>query len=97
MRDSKSSVEQLTEGAAVIWVEITGMSGLEGKFRANSVSRLATIMTSEQSETALSDLPVLRELIKACTALLAAWTAAVLARSVAAWERTLYIDKVGLR
>ena len=69
MRDSNSSAEQVIEGAAVIWTEMTGMSGLEGKFRANSVSRRVTMTTSEQSETALSDLPDLEELIKACTAL----------------------------
>ena len=64
LRDSNSSVEQLIEGAPVIWSERTGMWGLEGKLRANSVSRRATMTTSEQSETSLSDLPVLLELIK---------------------------------
>ena len=41
--DSSSSAEQTTEDAAVIWTEMTGMLGLEGKFKASSVSLRATI------------------------------------------------------
>ena len=67
VRESNSSVEQMIEGAEVIWSERTEIAGLEGKLRANSVSLRVTMTTSEQSET--SDLPVLRELVKACTAL----------------------------
>ena len=41
--DSSSSAEQTTEDAAVIWTEMTGMLGLEGKFKASSVSLRATV------------------------------------------------------
>ena len=41
--DSSSSAEQTTEDAAVIWTEMTGMLGLEGKFNASSVSLRATV------------------------------------------------------